>query len=81
MEHNVGMLAEAAEKFAASQGRSDRVAIGTGVGRQNEAIAPLDVFEYFPQHGSMLGERADFFSSNGPVARRSSFYTAAIDPE
>ncbi len=55
VQHDVGLLAHGAQDLAAGEGRSDRIAIGTSVRRQHEAIALLDLLKHIPQkiHGDV----------------------------
>src|SRR5581483_11219139 len=47
MHDHFGFLAETAQNLSTGKSRADRIAVGTGVRGQDEALASLDVFEDF----------------------------------
>ena len=49
-QHNFRFFAHRAENLAAGQRRTDRIAIRPRMRRQQETVAPLDMFENFSQH-------------------------------
>ena len=48
MQHDIGLLAEAAKNLAAGECGPDRVAVGSGVRGEHEAVPLLDVVAELP---------------------------------
>ena len=69
VQHHIGMLPHAAQHLATRQRRTHRIAVGTRMRGEYEALVLFDVSQYVIQHVLGLFPVAAFFADVAPFPR------------